>query len=132
VVLVAAARDVGARHLVCDSSGNAGTAVAAYAARAGMSSTVFVPAGTSAKKTAQMHRHGAEVVIVDGSREDAALAAQARVDDTGAFYASHVYQPVFFEGTKGFALELADLRPDAVVLPCGNGTLVLGAHIGFA
>jgi threonine synthase len=131
VVLVAAALQVGARHLVADSSGNAGTAIAAYAARAGLPVTVFVPEATSPGKLVQMGRHGAEVVTVIGGRADAALAAQRRVRETGAFYASHVYQPVFFEGTKRFALELAGVAPDTVVLPCGNGTLVLGARIGF-
>jgi threonine synthase len=132
VVVVAAARQVGARHLVSDSSGNAGTALAAYAARAGLPCTVFVPAATAPKKVVQMRRHGAEVVTIEGDRGAAAAAAQASVDENGWFYASHVYQPVFFEGTKHFALELAGLKPDAVVLPCGNGTLVLGAQLGFA
>ncbi|RCG33010.1 pyridoxal-phosphate dependent enzyme [Sphaerisporangium album] len=136
VVLVALARALGATRLVADSSGNAGTAVAAYAARAGVPAEIFVPAGTSEKKLRQIRGHGAEVVVVEGSREDTAAAAIARVEETGAFYASHVYNPYFHEGTKTYSLEifeqLGGVVPETLVLPAGNGTLVLGAHRGFA
>ncbi|MEU9885716.1 threonine synthase [Sphaerisporangium sp. NPDC051011] len=136
VVLVALARALGAERLVADSSGNAGTAVAAYAARAGVPAQIFVPAGTSEKKLLQIRGHGAEVVVVEGSREDTAAAAIARVEETGAFYASHVYNPYFHEGTKTYSLEifeqLGGVVPETLVLPAGNGTLVLGAHRGFA
>ncbi|MER7499789.1 pyridoxal-phosphate dependent enzyme [Nonomuraea pusilla] len=134
-VLVALARALGATRLVADSSGNAGTAAAAYAARAGLAAEVFVPARTSEKKLAQIRGHGAAVTVVEGSREDTAAAAVARVGETGAFYASHVHNPYFHEGTKTFALEvfeqLGGVIPDVVTLPAGNGTLVLGAWRGF-
>ncbi|MDP9847676.1 threonine synthase [Streptosporangium lutulentum] len=136
VVLVALARALNASRLVADSSGNAGTAVAAYAARAGIAAEIFVPAGTSEKKLHQIRGHGAEVTVVEGSREDTATAAAARVEESGAFYASHVYNPYFHEGTKTYALEifeqLGGAVPATLVLPAGNGTLVLGAHRGFA
>lgn len=127
-VLVAVATTLGARSLVADSSGNAGTAVAAYAARMGLPCTVFVPGGTSDKKLRQMSAHGAEVVA-HGTRADAAAAAVAHVDATGSFYASHVYSPFFFEGTKTYLFEILEQMrrvPDRLVLPVGNGTLVLG------
>ncbi|WP_248960349.1 threonine synthase [Sphaerisporangium perillae] len=136
VMLVALARLLGASRLVADSSGNAGTAVAAYAARAGLPAEIFVPAGTSEKKLLQIRGHGAEVTVVDGSRKDTAAAAAGRVEATGAFYASHVYNPYFYEGTKTYALEvfeqLGGTAPATLVLPAGNGTLVLGAYLGFA
>ncbi|GII78239.1 threonine synthase [Sphaerisporangium rufum] len=136
VMLVALARLLGARRLVADSSGNAGTAVAAYAARAGLAAEIFVPAGTSEKKVQQIRGHGAEVTAVPGSREDTARAAAARVAETAAFYASHVYNPYFYEGTKTYALEifeqLGQAAPATLVLPAGNGTLVIGAYLGFA
>ncbi|WP_405140420.1 threonine synthase [Sphaerisporangium sp. NBC_01403] len=136
VVLVALARVLGATRLVADSSGNAGTAVAAYAARAGVAAEIFVPSGTSEKKLLQIRGHGAKVTVVDGSREDTAEAAAERVEATGAFYASHVYNPYFYEGTKTYALEvfeqLGGTAPATLVLPAGNGTLVLGAYRGFA
>jgi threonine synthase len=133
-VLVAKAAELGAGRLVADSSGNAGAAVAAYAARARLPCSVFVAASTPAGKLASLRAVGADVRLVEGSREDVAAAAIADVESTGAFYASHVYNPFFFEGTKTFAYELWEQlgrAPDVVVLPAGNGTLVLGAFIGF-
>jgi threonine synthase len=134
--LVAGLAASGATRLVADSSGNAGTAVAAYAARAGLPVEVFVPGGTSPAKTAAMTAHGALVRVVDGDRSAAGEAAAARVDATGAAYASHVYQPLFVLGVKTLVLELWEqLGPafcDTLVVPAGNGTLVLGARLAVA
>jgi threonine synthase len=134
-VLVAKALELGATELVADSSGNAGTAISAYAARAGLPCTVFVPGGTSAKKLAQMQAHGAAVVEVAGTREDTAAAAIASVEERRAFYASHVYSPWFYEGTKTYGFEVCEQlgwsSPDLLVLPVGNGTLVLGVARAF-
>jgi threonine synthase len=134
-VLVTVAAIAGARRLIADSSGNAGTAVAAYASRAGLACEVFVPSATSPGKLAALRAHGATVRLVPGSREDTAAAAVEAVADPGVFYASHVYHPAFFEGTKTFAFEvweqLGRRSPDEVVVPVGNGTLLLGVHTGF-
>jgi threonine synthase len=135
VVLVAKAAELGVRRLVADSSGNAGASIAAYAARAGIGAEVFVPAATSEKKVAQLAGYGASVHRVDGTRAATAAAAIAHVETTGAFYASHVYNPLFHHGTKTFAFELWEQLgrrlPGTVVLPAGNGTLLIGAAIGF-
>jgi threonine synthase len=135
-VLVTQAAAMGVERLVADSSGNAGVAIAAYAARAGIAAEVFVPAATSPKKVSQLRAFGASVRQIEGSRPDAAAAAVERVEATGAFYASHVYNPFFLEGTKTFAYEvweqLGRQVPTTVVLPAGNGTLLLGAALGFA
>jgi threonine synthase len=121
----------GAREVVEDSSGNAGAAIAAYAARAGLRATIFVPAATSPGKLAQMAAYGARVVRVPGSREDVAAAARAA---PGA-YASHYWCPAFFHGTKTVAYELGEQlgwrAPDWVVTPAGHGTLLLGLALGF-
>ena len=126
-VLVGLAVAVGAEALVADSSGNAGAAIAAHAEAAGLPLTVFVAASTSPSKVARITRHGAVAVPVEGTREDVAAAAIARVEHDGAFYASHVYNPWFWEGTAAMVLEL-DPLPDTLLLPFGNGTLVLGAR----
>jgi threonine synthase len=126
VWLMAAAVELGASRVVADSSGNAGTAVAAYAARAGLPCDVFVPASASPAKLAQMEAHGTTIHRVQGVRSQAALAAHEAVAELGAFYASHVWNPLFYEGTKQVVLEL-DPLPEVLVLPVGNGTLVLGA-----
>jgi threonine synthase len=119
--------------VVADSSGNAGTAIAAYSARAGLPCEVFVPSATSEKKTAQMRAHGASVRIVPGDREAAARAARAAADEPGVFYASHVFNPYFLQGTKTYLYEIWEefggRLPEALVLPVGNGTLLLGAAL---
>lgn len=136
VLLVAAASDLRVRRMIADSSGNAGVSIAAYAARAGIATEVFVPSSTSPAKVSQLKAYGAVVRRITGSRADTAQAALSAVQETRAFYASHVYNPFFYHGTKTFAFEcyeqLAGRLPDAVVIPAGNGTLLLGAALGFA
>lgn len=134
VVLVASALERGAQRLVADSSGNAGAAIAAYAARAGLRCQVFVPARTSAGKQAQIRAFGARVEIVAGDRTETTDTAIASLESSGAMYASHIYDPLFLQGTKTFAFEIVEQLgavPDSVVVPAGNGTLVLGAARGF-
>jgi threonine synthase len=133
-VVIAHAVDEGADSVLCDSSGNAGTAVAAYAARAGLPCDVFVPGITGRAKTAPAVSHGARVVRVDGDRAAAAEAAESVATRGDGFYASHVWHPSFVDGTKTFAFELWEQlgrTPERLVLPVGNGTLVLGAWRGF-
>ena len=135
-VMIGTAAALGVDAVVVDSSGNAGRAAAAHAARAGIACTVFVPAGTAEAKRAAMAASGARVVEVGGDRAAAAAEAQSMVDTGRAWYASHVHQPVFHHGVKTLAFELAEQVPDldrgVVVVPAGNGTLVLGLWLGFA
>ncbi len=132
-ILMSHARHLGIKRVVQDSSGNAGCAIAAYAARAGIACDIYVPADTSPAKLLQIERYGATLHRVPGSRADTAKAAQAAA--AHHYYASHVWQPLFFHGTKTFAYELAEQLdwqlPDTVVLPAGNGTSLLGAYRGF-
>src|SRR5580698_5680658 len=134
VLLAALARRLAVPRMVADSSGNAGSAVAAYAARAGIACEVYVPAATSAGKVAQLRAYGAAVRQIPGSREDTADAAAEAADQPGTFYASHVYHPFFLQGMKTYAFELWEQLggrlPATLVLPVGNGTLVLGAYLG--
>jgi len=135
VVLATLAATLGVRAALTDSSGNAGTAVAAYFARAQIACRVFVPAATSPGKLAQMRAHGAQVVTVAGTRADAAAAARAAAEEPGILYASHVYHPYFLHGVKTYGYELweqfGQRLPATVVVPIGNGTLALGAHLAF-
>lgn len=124
------------RRVIADSSGNAGTAIAAYCARAALPCTVYVPDGTSPKKLEQIEAHGARTHVVDGDREATARAAREAADEEGTFYASHVFNPYFLHGTKTYVHELwEDLGgrlPDVIVVPVGNGTLLLGAALAVA
>ncbi|MGP9018823.1 threonine synthase [Streptomyces sp. BR1] len=133
VVLAELARRLGPERVVADSSGNAGTSVAAYLARAGLPCTVYVPESTSPKKVEQIGAHGARVERVPGDREATARAARSAADAPGTFYASHVFNPYFLHGTKTYVYELWEelggRLPDAIVVPVGNGTLLLGAAL---
>lgn len=120
------------REAVIDSSGNAGSSLAAYCATLGIRCSVYAPESASPAKLVQVRAYGAAVVTVPGSRSDttrAALDAAAR-----AIYASHMWNPYFIAGTQTFAFELTEqlgAAPAAVVFPLGAGTLMLGAHLGF-
>jgi threonine synthase len=133
-VLITALHGLGIQRVVEDSSGNAGASLAGYAARAGIACEVCVPASAAGPKLAQMEAYGAEVIEIKGRREYAALAAWAAAAH-GAYYASHVYSPFFLAGIETLAYELWEQlghrAPDAIVLPVGNGTLLLGIHRGF-
>ena len=134
-VLVSKAKELGVKKIIQDSSGNAGTSIAAYACRAGISCDIYVPENTSAKKVNQIAYHGANVHLIEGSRENTAKAALEAVERGEGFYASHVYNPFFYEGTKTFVYELFEqldgIMTDTLVLPTGNGTLLLGAYLGL-
>ncbi|MES2561055.1 MAG: threonine synthase [Bacteroidota bacterium] len=132
-VLMSKVKELGIQQVVQDSSGNAGCAIAAYAAAASVGCTIYLQQDTSPAKIAQMKAYGAHIEFVNGSREDVAevtlKAARAQ------YYASHSWNPFFFQGTKTFAYEVCEQlgwqAPDSVVLPAGNGTLVIGCYIGF-
>jgi threonine synthase len=134
VLLAALATELGVTRMIADSSGNAGAAIAAYAARTGIACEVYVPAATSEGKVAQLCAYGATVHKAGGTREDTARAAMRAASQPGVFYASHAWHPFFLHGTKTFVFEiweqLGGRLPGALVLPAGNGTLVLGCYLG--
>jgi threonine synthase len=133
--LLSRAAELGVETVLEDSSGNAGAAVAQYAARAGIDARIYVPAGVKESKLAAIERVGAEPVRVEGSRGDVTDACIEAVEAGAGWYASHAWTPSFFAGTATFAMEVAAQRdwavPDAVVLPVGHGTLFLGTYRGF-
>lgn len=131
VVLVNKIKELGITEVVEDSSGNAGASIAGYCAAAGIKCNIYVPESTSAGKIKQITAYGANVVKVPGSRDDTAQAVLAAARNI--YYASHVYNPLFFEGTKSIAYEIYEQVgiPDYLFIPTGNGTMLLGAYIGF-
>lgn len=133
-LLGAALAGAGAHDVVEDSSGNAGAALSAYAARAGLHATVYVPAHASSAKKAQISVYGAEVVSVPGSRSDTAQAV-LRAVEKGAVYATHARSPLYAHGLKTVAFEIWEqcgwCAPSAVVVPVGHGGLLLGLDMGF-
>jgi threonine synthase len=136
-VLVSTLKTLGVRHAIEDSSGNAAAAIAAYAARARIACTVFAPAAASAGKLVQAAAYGADVVRVEGSRDDVADAAiAAAAAEPTASYASHNWHPFFIEGVKTWALEvweqLGYRAPDSIVVPVGSGSMLLGAFLAYS
>ena len=125
---------IGIDRVAIDSSGNAGAAVAAYAAAAGMACRVYVPDDISAERTKQIAAYGADVVRVPNGRMNAGSTLQAELGSD--YYASHVYNPLFADGIKSMAHEiyhqLGDAVPDYIFVPIGNGSLLLGLYLGFA
>ncbi len=128
--LIAHAKAIGVENCVQDSSGNAGNSVAAYCAKAGIKCGIYVPEGTSPKKIDMIRAHGAECTVVPGTRDHCADVCRSKVESEGAYYANHVYNPFFYEGTKTYIYETFEQLgriPENIFIPVGNGTLYLGA-----
>jgi threonine synthase len=130
-VMINMLKELGIREVVEDSSGNAAAAIAGYCAAAGIRCNIYLPESTSAGKIKQIEAYKANIVKVPGTRDDTARAVIQAAKN--AYYASHVYNPLFFEGTKSLAYELYDQVgiPDYIFVPAGNGTMLLGAYTGF-
>lgn len=128
-VLIAHCKAIGVDSVVQDSSGNAGNSVAAYCAKAGIDCEIYVPEGTSPKKINMIKSHHARVNIIPGTRDNCANACRAKVDAEGKYYANHVYNPFFYEGTKTYIYEVYEQLhriPATIFVPLGNGTLFIG------
>lgn len=124
----------GVTFAVEDSSGNAGSSFAAYAARAKMKGRVYIPAYASGPKRAQIEAYGQEVVAVPGPRSAATDAVLQAIEEEGAVYASHAYLPFGHVGLATIAYELLDQIgdvPGTVIAPAGQGSLLYGVGIGF-
>jgi threonine synthase len=132
-ILISSLKAAGVEEAVEDSSGNAGASFAAYAARAGIRARIFVPDYASGPKRAQIEIYGAKLVRILGPRSET-TAAVLREADAGAVYGSHAYLPQGLAGIATVAFELVEAlgqAPGALVVPVGQGTLLLGAQLGF-
>lgn len=124
----------GVKEAVEDSSGNAGASFAAYAARAGIKTKIFVPESASGPKRTQIEMYGSELVRIPGPRS-ASAEAVLREANRGVVYASHAYLPFGLSGIATIAYEIfEDLgnAPGTVIAPVGHGGLLLGILRGFA
>ncbi len=132
-VLISFLRSRRVDQAVEDSSGNAGASFAAYAAAAGMKGRVFIPDYASGPKRTQIEAYGAQVVRVLGSRAKTTEAALSAVEQ-GEVYASHAYMPHGLAGYATLAYELFEQlgqAPGSLILPVGQGGLLLGVGRGF-
>jgi threonine synthase len=132
-VLVSLLKSIGIERVHDDSSGNAGAALAAYAARAGLDATLFVPAYAAPAKLAQVQLYGAGLRTVKGPRSAATEAAVAYAEESDSYYASHAHHAFIPLANRSIAYELWEQMgtPDVVILPVGQGTQLLGLYEGF-
>jgi threonine synthase len=135
-VAVSRAVELGATHLVAPSAGNAGGALAAYAALGGVRATVIMPADAPAANIAEVLATGADLVLLDGLISDCGRLARLVADELGAFDVSTLKEPYRVEGKKTMGLEVVEQlgwrMPDAMVYPTGGGTGIVGMWKAFA
>ncbi|HEV2237235.1 MAG TPA: threonine synthase [Ktedonobacterales bacterium] len=132
---VSRAKELGARALTVPTAGNAGAALAAYGARAGLAVDVFMPADTPRLFQKEVRAYGAALHLVDGLIDTAGAQARAHAAATGAFDVSTLKEPYRCEGKKTMGYELAQAYdwalPDVIVYPTGGGTGIVGMWKAF-
>ncbi len=132
---VAMAKELGLAYLAMPTNGNAGAALAAYAARAGLRSTVLCPSDTPEINVREIAMQGAEVWRVDGLINDCGRIVGEAAERTGWFDLSTLKEPYRIEGKKTMGLELAEQLgwrlPDAIFYPTGGGTGLIGMWKAF-
>jgi threonine synthase len=132
---VTMAHHLGARAFIVPSAGNAGGALAAYAARAGCPAHVFVPADTPIVNRREVVLFGGRLHEVDGLIDACGRMVAERKAELQAFDVSTLKEPYRIEGKKTMGLELAEQLgwrvPDVIVYPTGGGTGLIGMHKAF-
>jgi threonine synthase len=136
VMAVSMAKALGITHMAMPTNGNAGAALAAYATRAGIRSTVFCPADTPEVNVGEIELQGARVYRVNGLIDDCGKIVAEGKAAAGWFDASTLKEPYRIEGKKTMGLELAEQLgwdvPDAIFYPTGGGTGLIGMWKAFA
>jgi threonine synthase len=136
-VAVSRALELGQTELFVPSAGNAGVALAAYGARAGLKVRIYLPEATPAPLKRAVRAYGAEVREVPGTIRDAGELARRTEAGRGSFDLSTMREPYRVEGKKTMAFEIAAAAgpeglPDAIVYPTGGGTGIVGMGKGFS
>ncbi len=134
-LVVAEANRIGEDRIVAASTGNAASALAAVCAAAGKRAVIFVPKSAPKAKLVQIVLYGANIVLVDGSYDDAFRLSLEYTDRKGGLSRNTAYHPLTIEGKKTVALEICAQNgfkaPDAVVVPVGDGVIIAGVYKGF-
>jgi threonine synthase len=133
---VSMAKELGLRHLAMPTNGNAGAALAAYASRAGLRSTIFCPADTPPINVSEIELQGGKTYLVNGLITDCGKIVGEGKAATGWFDLSTLKEPYRIEGKKTMGLELAEqlgwTLPDIIFYPTGGGTGLIGMWKAFA
>ena len=133
---VSMAKQLKLNHLAIPTNGNAGAALAAYASRAGMKSTVFCPDDTPEINIREIERLGAETFMVNGLINECGKIVLEGKEKVGWFDVSTLKEPYRIEGKKTMGLELAEqlnwTLPDVIFYPTGGGTGLIGMWKAFS
>src|SRR5436190_18525051 len=134
-VAVSMAKHLGATKLAVPSAGNAGGALAAYAARAGLEAHIFMPRDTPRANIVECRELGAHVTLIDGLITDCGAEIARRKTKEGWFDMSTLKEPYRVEGKKTLGYELAEQcdwqLPDTILYPTGGGTGLIGMWKAF-
>jgi threonine synthase len=134
-VAVSMAKYLGAKKLAVPSAGNAGGALAAYAARAGLEAHIFMPRDTLRANVIECHELGARVTLIEGLITDCGVEIARRKDKEGWFDMSTLKEPYRIEGKKTLGYEIAEQLnwklPDVILYPTGGGTGLIGMWKAF-
>jgi len=132
---VAMARELGVETMAMPTNGNAGAAMAAYCARAGIKAFVFCPDDTPAVNVREIAMQGAQVFLVDGLIDDCGRLVAEGEKSVGWFNCSTLREPYRIEGKKTMGIELAEQLgwevPDVIFYPTGGGTGIIGMWKAF-
>ncbi len=136
-VALSAARELGLQVLACPSTGNLANAVAAAAARAGITSVVFVPENLEQQKIIASAVYDTTLVAVQGTYDDVnKLASEIAAEEEGWAFVNVNVRPYYAEGSKTLAYEIAEQLgwriPDQVVIPVASGSQLTKIDKGFA
>lgn len=133
---VSRAKELGIKKVIIPTAGNAGGAMAAYAARAKIQALIYMPKDTPIANVEESRMAGAEIVLVDGLISDAAGMAGEKARAEGWFDLSTFKEPYRMEGKKIMGYELAETfewkLPDVIIYPTGGGTGLVGMWKAFA
>src|SRR5438128_1433057 len=133
---VSMAKELGVATMAMPTNGNAGAAMAAYCARAGIKAYVFCPDDTPAVNVREIAMQGAEVFLVDGLIDDCGRLVAEGEREVGWFNCSTLREPYRIEGKKTMGIELAEQLgwelPDVIFYPTGGGTGIIGMWKAFA
>jgi threonine synthase len=138
-LLVARAAEINAEVIVTASTGNAGAALACMAAATGQKAVIFAPKTAPPAKVAQLLVYDSQVILVDGSYDEAAALAVEASEAFGWYCRNTGYNPFTSEGKKTAALEIWEQvllvdkisKPLSVFIPVGDGNIISGIHKGF-
>ncbi len=134
-VAVSKAKELGIKGIAMPSAGNAGAALACYAARARIPATVYLPSDAPRLAVKECEAHGATTVLIEGTISDAAKAMRALAVKEGYFDMSTMREPYRVEGKKTMGYEMIEQLgyslPDAVIYPTGGGTGLVGMWKAF-